>query len=451
MPVNDFSCLFDRAAGLLVALFLIAAVSGCGGPGTPGEDSPSKTTEQEISPAETKVPGAVDGGDVRMPPERRQALIDEDPLWEDALRIHYNAIVFDGHIDTPMLMMGRGYDFTRRHRAGQSHVDLPRMFEAGLDAAFFAAYVPAAYGEGERAANYARELLDRITGQVASTDSAEIATTASDVRRITREGRKAILLSIEGGHAIGGSLEVLREMYDRGVRYMTLTHVNTNSWADASQSLPRWSGLNDLGREIVREMNRLGMLVDLSHTSDETFYDAIEVSAAPVILSHSSARAVTENVRNVDDAMLRALAANGGVIMINFHAPVVHRHLDAEVMAEVYRRIEARGLSLRQQWPVIEEVQQERGLGPSRWEHIIDHIDHAVRVAGIDHVGLGSDFDGAWMPRGMEEVNRLPWITYALLQRGYSEEDLYKILGGNTLRVMEAAERVARNLVVRSH
>jgi membrane dipeptidase len=430
-----------------ILLVLIPAMSACGQQG--GDRASGAVTETDTTQVESPATvenGPTDGGAILMPEMRRRVLVREDPLWEEALRIHYNALVVDGHIDTPMQMMDRSYDFTRRHRAHQAHVDVHRMYEGGLDAAFFAAYVPAAYGEGERAINYTRRVLDEIERQVASSDSVELAYDVADIRRIAGAGRKAILLAIEGGHGLGGSKEVLAEMYERGVRYVTLTHVNTNSWADASQSLPRWGGLNELGREMVREMNRLGMLVDLSHVSDETFYDAIEVSRAPVILSHSSARAITDVVRNVDDDMLRALAANGGVIMINFHAPVVNRHLNSEVMNEVYRRIQERGLSLRQLWAVVAEVQQEKGVPHSRWEYIIDHIDHAVQVAGVDHVGIGSDFDGAWMPQGMEDVTRLPWITYGLLKRGYSEEDLYRILGGNVLRVMEEAARTARRL-----
>ena len=384
-----------------------------------------------------------DGGAVRMSAWRQRALVRRDSLWTEALRIHFNALVMDGHVDTPSLMR-RGYDFGKRHRSFEGHVDLPRMFEGGLDAPFFSIYVPAALGEGRRATERARALIGEVKRQVAAhADSVAMAYSAADVRRITREGRKAILLGLEGGHALAGSPDVLRELYDAGIRYVTLTHVNTNGWADASQAPPRWDGLNDLGRRMVRAMNRLGILVDLSHASDATFYDALAVSEAPVILSHSSARALTDVVRNVDDDMLRALAAHGGVVMINFYEPMVNRRLTPEVMDEVYRRLGGRTGDLRRLWATVFAVRQERGIPPAGLEDVLAHIDHAVRVAGIDHVALGSDFDGARMPAGLEDVTRLPWITYGLLRRGYSEKDLYKLLGGNTLRVLEAVERGA--------
>ena len=235
---------------------------------------------------------------------------------------------------------------------------------------------------------------------------------AADVLRLTRAGQKAALMGLEGGHALQASEDVLERLADAGIRYVTLTHSNTNGWADSSGDAPRWNGLNQKGRDLVRAMNRLGVLVDLSHVSDSTFYDALAVSEAPVILSHSSARALNPHARNVTDAMLRALADNGGVIMINFYS----------------RYIAQRG-------------------NPATLRDILDHIDHAVEVAGIDHVGLGSDFDGVpFLPRGMEDATRLPHITYGLLKRGYSEEDVRKILGGNTLRVLADAERVAERL-----
>lgn len=389
--------------------------------------------------------GAVDGGAVLMPEVRQRVLVRDDPRWAEALRIHYNALVMDGHIDTPSLMLDDGYDFGVRHRSHEAHVDLPRLFEGGLDAPFFSIYVSAGYGEGERGTQRARDMIAEVKRQVAArADQAEMAYSAADVRRITRSGRKAVLMGLEGGHALAGSVDVLRELHGAGIRYVTLTHVNTNGWADASQTPPRWDGLNDLGRRMVREMNRLGVLVDLSHVSDAAFYDALEATQAPVILSHSSMRALTDVARNIDDAMLRALAANGGVVMVNYYEPMVNPHLRGDVMEEVYRRLGGRSGDLRRLWQVAFDVRQERGLPPARLSDVVDHIDHAIQVAGIDHVALGSDFDGARMPPGFDDVTRLPWITYSLLKRGYTEEDLYKVLGGNTLRVLEAAERYAQ-------
>lgn len=395
-------------------------------------------------PATDPIEAMTDGGAVLMAPVRQRILVREDSLWAEALRIHYNAIVFDGHVDTPSLMLDRGYRLAERHPAHQAHVDLPRMFEGGLDAMFASIYVAPTYGEGQAAVQRAKALIAEVERQVGAVpDSAGMAYSAADVRRLTKAGKKAVLLGIEGGHALAGSTDVLREMYEAGVRYVTLTHINTNSWADASQSPPRWNGLNDLGRRMIAEMNRLGMVVDLSHTSDSTFYDALRVSKAPVLLSHSSARALVDNVRNVDDAMLRALAENGGVVMINFFDAVVNPHLTPDVFEEAYRRLGGRQGKLYQLWDTVYDIKRERGLPGGTLTDVVDHIDHAAKVAGIDHVGLGSDFDGVFdLPAGLQDVTRLPWITYELLKRGYGEEDLYKILGGNALRVLDEVERI---------
>jgi membrane dipeptidase len=388
---------------------------------------------------------AVDGGTVLLPGIRQKILIEGDSLWAEALRVHYNAIVLDGHIDTPSLMVDEAYALGNRNRALAGHVDLPRMFDGGLDAAFFAIYVPVSLGESAGAVRRARRMIDEVERQVAAlSDSMGMAYSADDVRLLTRSGRKAVLLGLEGGHALMASPDTLHSLYDEGIRYVTLTHVNSHSWAESSQSPPRFGGLNDLGRRMVRKMNELGMIVDLSHVSDSTFYDALQVSNAPVMLSHSSARALVDNVRNVDDDMLLALAENGGIIMINFFDPVVNSALSDSFMDAVYKRMGGRSGSLNTIWNVIYEMKAEQGLPGASLEDVVDHIDHAVQVAGIDHVGLGSDFDGVFdLPAGLQDVTRLPWITYELMKRGYLEEDLYKILGGNALRVMEEVESAA--------
>lgn len=424
----------------------VAAGIGCN-PSDDASAGPVRETvpvqKASLSP-EDSVALMTDGGRIEIPAIRQRILIREDSLWEDALRIHYNAIVLDGHIDTPMLMLDQGYDFLERHRT--ENVDLPRMIDGGLDGAFFSIYVAPPYGEGERAVQRARDMIAEVKRQVAQSNSLEIAVTAQDVRRTTRAGRKAVLMGIEGGHALAGSPEVLREMRDLGVRYVTLTHINSNSLADASQAAARWDGLSDQGARMIHEMNRLGVLVDLSHASDATFYDAIRVSRAPIILSHSSVDHLSPNVRNVDDEMLRALSRNGGIIMINFFDAVVNPHMDEDFYAEVHRRLP--GPDLHNLWSVVYEVKREMGLPGSTMEDVLDHIDHAVKVAGIDHVGLGSDFDGVFdLPAGLQDVTRLPWLTYGLLKRGYSEEEVYKLLGGNALRVMEEAERISARLL----
>ena len=421
------------------AVLSISLLSAC----ETEEELPVPAAPPQIETAKDTL--EVDGGEIMMAGIRQKILSEEDSLWRDALRVHYNAIVLDGHVDTPTLMLDRNFDFTKRHRATTAHVDLPRMFEGGLDGAFFSIYVAHFLGERGQAVRRARDMIAETKRQVASADSAEMAYSAEDVRRIAKAGRKAILMGLEGGNALAGSPDTLAALYGAGIRYVTLTHVNNNSWAESSQSPPRWNGLNDLGRGMIAEMNRLGVIVDLSHVSDSTFYDALAVSRAPVMVSHSSSRALVDNVRNASDDMLRALARNGGIIMINFFDPMVNSSLSKEVMAEVYRRTGGRSVSLNGMWDVIYAVKAERGLPGASLEDVVDHIDHAVKVAGVDHVGLGSDFDGVWdLPAGLQDVTRLPWITYELMKRGYSEEDLYKILGGNALRVMDEVERVAQ-------
>ena len=435
---------FWALSGILGSLFLLIACQ----PSSQAEEAlspvPREVDSARVAVTDTTAP-ATDDGEVAMARVRQRVLIEEDSLWARALRIHYNAIVLDGHIDTPSLMLDKGYRFAVRHRMSAGDVDLPRMFSGGLDAAFFSIYVAGGYGEGGAAVQRARSMMGELKRQVAaSDDSAALAYSADDVRRLARQGKKAVLMGLEGGHALARSPDTLRMFYEEGIRYVTLTHVNTNSWADASQSLPRWNGLTAKGRQLVRAMNRLGMLVDLSHVSDSTFYDALSVTEAPPMLSHSSSRALVNSVRNVSDDMLRALAEKEGIVMVNFFDPMVNDALTADVMDEVYRRIEASGTSLRRFWYVVYDVKRERGLPDASVEDVLDHIDHVVEIAGIDHVGLGSDFDGVKdLPTGLHDMTRLPWITYGLLKRGYTEEEIYKILGGNALRVLEEAERVA--------
>jgi membrane dipeptidase len=262
-------------------------------------------------------------------------------------------------------------------------------------------------------------------------------------------------MGVEGGHMIDNDLAVLRSYAVLGVRYMTLTHMGNTDWADSSTDTPAHNGLTDFGKQVVLEMNRLGVMVDISHVSDKTFYDAIATSKAPVIASHSSARALTETPRNMTDEMMRALAKNGGVIQINYHVGFLsqefrdfekaHPEAEKEINDEVKKRCgdnEACSLVMGDQ--VVRDLMQAGKLPKVDWTKIIDHIDHAVKIAGIDHVGLGSDFDGAVMPIGMQDVTHLPQITGALLQKGYSESEIRKILGENTLRVMSEVERVSR-------
>jgi membrane dipeptidase len=395
-----------RLSPLLAALAVL--IVACDDPAPPASaEAPTLAAAEPVAP-DTLDPATVsDGGGIPLSPAEVDRLVTEDSLWAEALRIHYDAVVLDGHVDTPTLMLDRGYRLGDRHR--RDHVDLPRMAEGGLDGAFFSIYVARGYGEGQAATDRALDMIEAVNRQVTGLEGAALVRTADGVLGAARDGRAAILLGLEGGHALQGSPEVLRLLAANGVRYVTLTHANTNAWADASTDAPRWGGLNALGRELVTEMNRLGVLVDLSHVSDDTFDDALAVTRAPVILSHSSCDAVRPHARNVSDAMLRALADNGGVIMINFYAAYV-----------------APGADL---------------------DDVLDHVQHAARVAGVDHVGLGSDFDGVpRLPDGLGDVTRLPWLTHGLLARGFSESDVRKILGGNVLRVLTEAERVAEEM-----
>jgi membrane dipeptidase len=370
---------------------------------------------------------------------------------ERARRLHARAIVVDGHSDTPQRMLFDKFDMG--HRDGEGHVDIPRLKEGGIDAPFFSIFVPSTV-TGPVAVKRALQQIDAVREQARRHPSdLVLATTAEDVRRAHAAGRLAALMGVEGGHMIDDDMGVLRLFSALGVRYMTLTHFLNNNWGDSSTDKPRHDGLTAFGKDVVREMNRLGMIVDISHVSDKTFHDALAVTRAPVMASHSSCRALSNHPRNMDDGMLRALARNGGVVMINYEASFlsqpyrdamrsrdvtsIEKRYEEQCKANVACQILTADRDNRQQ--------MKAGTLPEvRWEAIVDHIDHAAKVAGVDHVGLGSDFDGATMPLGMEDASMTPRLTQALLDKGYSEADVEKILGGNILRVMEAAERVAR-------
>ena len=281
-----------------------------------------------------------------------------------------------------------------------------------------------------------------------------LATTAAEVRKAAAEHKIAALMGMEGGHMIDDDVRLLRVYAALGVRYVTLTHFKNNNWADASTDKAVHNGLTTFGKDVVREMNRLGVMVDISHVADKTFYDALEVSKAPMLASHSSARAIANHPRNMTDDMLRALARNGGVAMINYHAAFLSEEFRVAsekkngnvvvAMDAISKKCGGNEACTTMESERIDHEAMMKGELPKvMWEKIIDHIDHAVKVAGADHVGLGSDFDGATMPLGMEDASKLPKITDALLKKGYSEADIEKILGGNILRVMEQVEKVA--------
>ena len=283
-----------------------------------------------------------------------------------------------------------------------------------------------------------------------------LVTTADGIRKAAAEGRIAVLMGVEGGHMIDSNLAVLRSFYALGVRYMTLTHSVNDEWADSSTDKPAHNGLTDFGKQVIRELNRLGVMVDVSHVSDKTFWDVLEASQSPVIASHSSCRALCAHPRNMTDEMIKALAAKGGTIQINFHEVFLDQELYLKEKA-LEPELERMRREADEKFPGPENAQKraeamraietkERSIGTTSWEKIIDHIDHAVKLVGSEHVGLGSDFDGAFMPAGMEDCTMLPKITAALLAKGYSEKDVRNILGENVLRVMEANQGVARRL-----
>jgi len=369
-----------------------------------------------------------------------------------ALRVYREAFVVDTHNDMPSRILDDGYDPDVRHAPGfgpkEGHTDLPRLVESGLTAEFLSAWIDAPYAATPGAS------FDRAMQHVATIhafvdrhpDRLRFATTAADVRRAKQDGKVAILIGVEGGHAIESSLDRLRDLHARGVRYMTLTWNNGLPWAGAAfgEGGTRTGGLTAFGRDVVREMNRLGMLVDVSHVSDSTFFDAIAASSVPVIASHSSARALSDSPRNLTDDQLRAIARNGGVVNVNFYSRFIDsryrmRAEAVEAQVAAARRALGPGPDSAAAAARISAMRDSlfAAIPPTPFSVLIDHIDHIARVAGVDHVGLGSDFDGvSALPLGMEDVTRLPRIAQALLDRGYSETDVKKVLGGNMLRVM---------------
>jgi len=367
-----------------------------------------------------------------------------------ARNVHERAIVVDTHDDTTQrLIFDKGFDIGARNKDG--NIDIPRMREGGLDAIFFSIWVTGDV-TGPTAVKRAFNQIDAVREAVRTHPELVLATTAADIRRAASNKKIAVLMGMEGGHMIDNDLGLLRNYAALGVRYLTLTHSLNTTWADSSGDKPAHDGLTPFGKDVIRELNRLGIMVDISHVADKTFFDAIAVTTAPVIASHSSSRSISNAPRNMTDDMLRALSKNGGVVMINYNASFLSEEyraavrspeLDARIAAANKQCGENVACTIREGERINQEAMIKGELPKVTWEKIIEHIDHAVKIAGIDHVGLGSDFDGAVMPLGMEDVSKLPKITDALLRKGYSDQDIQKILGGNILRVMEAVERIA--------
>ena len=368
-----------------------------------------------------------------------QELITHQKIPLRALKLAAEAIGIDSHIDTVQRVLVMGEDLGKRWDAG--HVDIPRLQEGGTHAPFFALWVPV-YFPGAEAVRRTLDLRDAMQSVLDThKDQMELATTAADIRRIVKAGKISVFLTVEGGHTIDDDLRVLRMYYQLGVRSMTLTHSRNNNWADSATDKPVHNGLTDFGREVVREMNRLGMLVDVSHVADKTFYDTLSVTSKPVIVSHSSMRAISPVPRNVTDEMLWALAKNGGVIGISFGEGFVNPK-DAEALESAIKT-ETAGPALTGRALDDYAAEDVRNLFGTRVKvaatvaDVADHIDHAVRIAGIDHVGIGSDFDGvSGPPNGLDDVSKMPALIEVLLERGYAERDVKKILGENYLRVI---------------
>jgi len=358
-------------------------------------------------------------------------------------RVHSSAILIDTHNDITSRTVD-GYDIGEAKHDG--HTNLTALKEGGVGAQFFAVYVSAEYVQGNHSANRTLQMIDTVRHDIIALypNDFVLATTADDIERIHREGKIAALMGIEGGHAIEDSLRLLRDYYALGIRYMTLTHVNTNDWADSSgdigdSKVAHHNGLTDFGKQVVREMNRLGMMVDISHVADKTFWDALSVSTAPMIASHSSCRALCNVPRNMTDEMIVALAKKGGVVQVNFNCGFL-----SEKSAAAGKLVKPSTLpGVRGEDADIAEYKKR--VPPATLEDVVAHIDHIVKIAGVGAAGIGSDFDGvSCTPTGLEDVSKFPNLTRALLEKGYSAEDIRKIYGGNTLRVMRAVEAEAR-------
>src|SRR6266446_212605 len=377
-----------------------------------------------------------------------------DSISEKARKVHFSSIVVDTHDDTTQRFLDGDFDLGARSSSGS--IDIPRMKEGGLGAIFFSIWIPSKI-TGPEAVKHALDQIDAVREQVRKhSRDIVLATTAGEVREARKQSKIAALMGVEGGHMIAGDLGVLRSFAALGVRYMTLTHSGNDEWADSSTDTPVHNGLTDFGKGVVREMNRLGMIVDISHVSDKTFYDALAVSQAPLIASHSSCRSLCNAPRNMTDQMIKDLATKGGVIQINYHIGFLSEEFmnadkDPEITKAIAAEVEKRcggkeGCQLIEGDRITREYVQQGKLPRVDYTKIIEHIDHAVKLVGAEHVGLGSDFDGANMPFGMEDASKLPLITEALLRKGYSDDDVRKILGENTLRVMTEVERVSREL-----
>ena len=370
-------------------------------------------------------------------------------------RLLQRAVIVDLHDDTTQMILDEGYNLAEKHGFGQ--VDIPRMRAGHVSGLFLSIWTdPDRYTPTE-AVRRALEQIDAVRRETARHPAdLELATAADEILAAHKRGHIAILMGVEGGQAIDSDLAILRTFAALGARYMTLTHTNHTPWADTSSKPPEHNGLTDFGKQVVREMNRLGMMVDISHVSDKTFYDALETSSAPVIASHSSCRALASAPRNMTDDMLRALAAKGGVVHINYFEGFLDSDFQQRLAALKAEEAQQDAIDdstpkfgdRSHNGPAVRQINAARleKLGRIPLSKLLDHFEHAVKVAGIDHVGLGSDFDGVddMLPEGMEDISRMPNLVGGLMERGFSDDDILKILGGNTLRAMREVEQAAK-------
>jgi membrane dipeptidase len=401
------------------------------------------------------VTGILLGGTLSILASGAQKTGTDAAVTQQAHDLHFGSIVVDTHDDTTQRLLDPKFNLGTKHADGS--IDIPRMRAGGLDAIFFSIWIPGTV-TGPTAV---RRALDQIAAVRLAVDrhpgDLVLCTTADEIRTAKKANKIAVLMGVEGGHMINNSLATLDQFYTLGVRYMTLTHTVNTEWADSSGDKAAHDGLTPFGKKVIAEMNKQGMIVDISHVADKTFYDVLATSQAPVIASHSSCRALCSHPRNMTDEMIKALAAKGGVIQINYHvgflsqefqdASKANPELGKQIEAEAKKRCNGdEACELIEADKITRDYVAQGKLPRVEWTKIIDHIDHAVKLVGADHVGLGSDFDGADMPYGMEDASDLPKITNALLAKGYSPADIQKILGGNTLRLMQDVEAVAHQL-----
>ncbi len=389
----------------------------------------------------------------------------EEVLREEAFLIHQKVLTVDTHCDTPMMMLREDWNIGERHQPGvrrSGQIDLPRMKEGGLDASFFAVYVnqgpltPEGYKQAKEKADRMLAAIEKMFQE--NSDIVELATSPADAVRLEKEGKLAVFLGMENGYPLGKDFSLVEKYYQRGIRYITLCHSRDNDICDSStdEENPEDRGLSEFGKQVVSECNRLGIMVDVSHASDKTFYDVLQTSRAPVIASHSSVRAICDHPRNLSDGMIKALADNGGVIQICFVSsflkkspPNPEREKALQGLREKYgpRNKIIDEKTREKMWQDYQEIMAKYPLDRATVSDLMDHIDYVVKLVGVDYVGIGTDFDGGGGVEGCNDVTELPQVTLELYRRGYSEEEIAKIWGGNVMRVFRKVIQIAEETV----